>query len=49
MHCTSTKNEVSYAFGKCFLLFSMSEDVKDVLRFLWVDDVMKEKPEVAAL
>ena len=34
---------------KAFLMVSMAEKDRDVLRFLWVDDVTKEEPEVIAL
>ena len=34
---------------KAFLTVSMAEKDRDVLRFLWVDDVTKKEPEVIAL
>ena len=32
-----------------FLMVSISENDRDVLRFLWVDDIMKDEPEIIAL
>ena len=34
---------------KAFLMVSMAEKDRDVLRFLWIDDIAKEKPEIIAL
>ena len=34
---------------KAFLNVSVAEEDRDVLRFLWVDDVTKESPEVVVL
>lgn len=34
---------------KAFLMISMAEKDRDVLRFLWVDDIMKEPPEIRTL
>ena len=34
---------------KAFLNISVAEEDRDVLRFLWVDDVQKESPEVVVL
>ena len=32
-----------------FLIVSVAEEDRDVLRFLWVDDPLKEKPSVVLL
>lgn len=34
---------------KAFLMVSMAEKDRDVLRFLWVDDITKDEPEIIAL
>ena len=34
---------------KAFLMVSMAEKDRDVLRFLWIDDIAKEEPEIIAL
>ena len=34
---------------KAFLQVSVAEDDRDVLRFLWIDDITKENPDVCAL
>ena len=34
---------------KAFLMVHIAEEDKDVLRFLWVDDIDKAKPEVVVL
>ena len=33
---------------KAFLMVSMAEKDRDVLRFLWVDDNTKDEPEIIA-
>ena len=33
---------------KAFLMVSMAEKDSDVLRFLWIDDIAKEEPEIIA-
>ena len=34
---------------KAFLMVSMAEKDRDLLRFLWVDDITKDEPEIIAL
>ena len=34
---------------KAFLMVHIAEDNKDVLRFLWMNDIDKAKPEVVVL
>ena len=34
---------------KAFLMISVAEEDRDVLRFLWIDDISKAAPEVLTL
>ena len=34
---------------KAFLMVGMKEEDRDVLRFLWVDDIGKTSPEIVVL
>ena len=34
---------------KAFLMVSVSEEDRDVLRFLWIDDITKDEPEIVPL
>jgi len=34
---------------KSFLMVGMTEEDRDVLRFLWVDDIVKSSPEIVVL
>ena len=34
---------------KAFLIISVAEEDRDVLRFLWIDDISKASPEVLTL
>ena len=34
---------------KAFLMVGMAEEDRDVLRFLWVDDINKPSPEIVVL